>query len=149
MLQTYIPCILIVVLSWVSFWINKDAVPARITLTVTTMLTMTTQLTTSRSNSMRVSYPKAMDVWYAVCMLFVFGSLLEYAFVNVMSRREKAIVRDSIRKKRQSEKKGQVGETGSNDIVSSTLSPEKMHLFLMQDFDVSLYFLAGNDWFAN
>ncbi|KAM5338568.1 gamma-aminobutyric acid receptor subunit gamma-1 isoform 2-T2 [Glossophaga mutica] len=31
-IQTYIPCILTVVLSWVSFWINKDAVPARTSL---------------------------------------------------------------------------------------------------------------------
>lgn len=31
-IQTYIPCSMIVVLSWVSFWINKDAVPARTSL---------------------------------------------------------------------------------------------------------------------
>lgn len=31
-IQTYIPCILTVVLSWVSFWINKDAAPARTAL---------------------------------------------------------------------------------------------------------------------
>lgn len=34
-IQTYIPCILTVVLSWVSFWINKDAVPARTSLGMT------------------------------------------------------------------------------------------------------------------
>ena len=44
MLQTYIPSILIVIISWVSFWINMDAVPARISLGVTTVLTMATQL---------------------------------------------------------------------------------------------------------
>lgn len=87
-LQTYIPSILIVALSWVSFWVNKDAVPARITLGVTTVLTMTTQLSTSRSNMMKVSYPKALDVWYAFCMIMVFAALLEYAVVNVLSRRE-------------------------------------------------------------
>jgi cation transporter family protein len=88
-LQTYIPSILIVMLSWVAFWINKNSEPARITLGVTTVLTMTTQLTSSRSNQMRVSYPKAMDVWYAVCMAFVFGALLEYAFININVRCEK------------------------------------------------------------
>lgn len=34
-IQTYIPCSMIVVLSWVSFWINKDAVPARTSLGLT------------------------------------------------------------------------------------------------------------------
>ena len=58
-------------------------------LGVTTVLTMTTQLTSSRSTSMHVSYPKAMDVWYSSCMVFVFGALIEYAFVNVCARREK------------------------------------------------------------
>ena len=32
MIQTYIPSALIVILSWVSFWINIDAIPARISL---------------------------------------------------------------------------------------------------------------------
>lgn len=31
-IQTYIPCILTVVLSWVSFWIKSDATPARTAL---------------------------------------------------------------------------------------------------------------------
>ena len=57
-LQTYIPSMLIVILSWVGFWINKNSEPARIALGVTTVLTMTTQLTSSRSNTMFVSYLK-------------------------------------------------------------------------------------------
>ena len=48
MLQTYIPSILIVILSWVSFWINMEAVPARISLGVTTVLTMATQMSGSK-----------------------------------------------------------------------------------------------------
>lgn len=31
-IQTYIPCILTVVLSWVSFWIKRDSTPARTSL---------------------------------------------------------------------------------------------------------------------
>uniref|UniRef100_F1LDE6 Gamma-aminobutyric acid receptor subunit gamma-2 n=1 Tax=Ascaris suum TaxID=6253 RepID=F1LDE6_ASCSU len=31
-LQIYTPCTLIVVMSWVSFWINKEASPARVAL---------------------------------------------------------------------------------------------------------------------
>ena len=54
LLQTYIPSILIVILSWVSFWISVDAVPARISLGVTTVLTMATQLTGSRTGVPKV-----------------------------------------------------------------------------------------------
>ena len=86
LLQTYIPSVLIVILSWVSFWINADAVPARISLGVTTVLTMATQLSGSKSSIPRVSYPKAIDVWMTTCMAFVFAALLEYAFVNALSR---------------------------------------------------------------
>ncbi len=44
LLQTYVPSMLVVILSWVSFWIDIDAVPARITLGLLTVLTMTTQV---------------------------------------------------------------------------------------------------------
>ena len=90
-LQTYVPSMLIVSLSWVGFWINKNSEPARVALGVTTVLTMTTQLTSSRSTMMRVSYLKAIDVWYSTCMIFVFGALIEYAFVNVSVRNEKKV----------------------------------------------------------
>ena len=51
LLQTYIPSILIVIISWVSLWISMDAVPARISLGVTTVLTMATQLSGEHERS--------------------------------------------------------------------------------------------------
>ncbi|KAK6035749.1 hypothetical protein COOONC_26746 [Cooperia oncophora] len=42
--QIYLPSTLLVVVSWVSFWLERTAVPARVTLGVTTLLTMTTQV---------------------------------------------------------------------------------------------------------
>ncbi|VDL68574.1 unnamed protein product [Nippostrongylus brasiliensis] len=38
---------LIVTISWVSFWLNREASPARVSLGVTTVLTMTTLITTT------------------------------------------------------------------------------------------------------
>ena len=43
MIQVYIPSIMIVILSWVSFWIDIHAVPARVSLGLLTVLTNTTQ----------------------------------------------------------------------------------------------------------
>ena len=42
-LELYIPCGLIVILSWVSFWLSTSAVAARVTLGVSTVLAITTQ----------------------------------------------------------------------------------------------------------
>uniref|UniRef100_A0A667X0K0 Gamma-aminobutyric acid type A receptor subunit gamma3 n=1 Tax=Myripristis murdjan TaxID=586833 RepID=A0A667X0K0_9TELE len=78
-IQTYIPCILTVVLSWVSFWIKSDATPARTALGITTVLTMTTLSTVARNSLPRVSYVTAMDLFVTVCFLFVFAAMIEYA----------------------------------------------------------------------
>ncbi|XP_015911715.1 gamma-aminobutyric acid receptor subunit beta-like [Parasteatoda tepidariorum] len=80
--QTYLPCILIVMLSWVSFWINHEATSARVALGITTVLTMTTISTGVRSSLPRISYVKAIDIYLVVCFIFVFSALLEYAAVN-------------------------------------------------------------------
>uniref|UniRef100_A0A3P9I340 Gamma-aminobutyric acid type A receptor gamma3 subunit n=1 Tax=Oryzias latipes TaxID=8090 RepID=A0A3P9I340_ORYLA len=84
-IQTYIPCILTVVLSWVSFWIKKDATPARTALGITTVLTMTTLSSVARTSLPRVSYVTAMDLFVTVCFLFVFAALMEYATLNYCS----------------------------------------------------------------
>ncbi|CAH1772973.1 unnamed protein product [Owenia fusiformis] len=120
LIQIYIPSILIVILSWVAFWINIDAIPARVSLGLLTVLTMTTQSTGATSSLPRVSYVKAIDVWMSVCLLFVFTSLLEFAVVNVLSRKEvKSIRPNMIRRKVSKNKKdseaGEVIETMPHD----------------------------------
>ncbi|XP_060083942.1 glycine receptor subunit alpha-2-like [Ylistrum balloti] len=98
MIQVFIPSILIVFLSWVSFWLNIEAVPARISLGLLTVLTMTTQSSGARATLPRVSYVKAIDVWMSICLLFVFAALIEFAYVNVLARVEQRR-RQTIRSK--------------------------------------------------
>ena len=43
MVQSYLPTILIVVISWVSFWMDVDSVAGRTTLGVTTLLTVSSK----------------------------------------------------------------------------------------------------------
>ncbi|XP_076293293.1 glycine receptor alpha 1 isoform X6 [Lasioglossum baleicum] len=86
LIQIYIPCCMLVIVSWVSFWLDQSAVPARVSLGVTTLLTMATQTSGINASLPPVSYTKAIDIWTGVCLTFVFGALLEFALVNYASR---------------------------------------------------------------
>ncbi|XP_018615021.2 gamma-aminobutyric acid receptor subunit alpha-4 isoform X2 [Scleropages formosus] len=88
MIQTYIPCIMTVILSQVSFWINKESVPARTVFGITTVLTMTTLSISARHSLPKVSYATAMDWFIAVCFAFVFSALIEFAAVNYFTNAE-------------------------------------------------------------
>ncbi|XP_053559818.1 glycine receptor subunit alpha-3 isoform X2 [Bombina bombina] len=111
LIQMYIPSLLIVILSWVSFWINMDAAPARVALGITTVLTMTTQSSGSRASLPKVSYVKAIDIWMAVCLLFVFSALLEYAAVNFVSRQHKELLRFRSKRKKDRKEDDEVRES--------------------------------------
>ncbi|XP_047477965.1 glycine receptor subunit alpha-3-like isoform X2 [Penaeus chinensis] len=89
-LQTYVPTILIVSISWVSFWLDPNAVPGRVSLGVTTLLTLTTLASGTRASLPPVSYVKAIDVWIGMCMIMVFGALLEFTLVNWLANRKVA-----------------------------------------------------------
>ena len=58
--HTYVPTCLIVIMSWISFWIKPEAVPARVTLGVTSLLTLSTQHANSQKSLPPVSYIKAI-----------------------------------------------------------------------------------------
>lgn len=88
LVQMYIPSMLIVMLSWISFWLNVNAVPGRISLGVLTVLTMTQQSSTVNATLPRVSYTKAIDIWMSMCLVFVFAALIEFAVANVLARKD-------------------------------------------------------------
>ncbi|XP_072563076.1 gamma-aminobutyric acid receptor subunit alpha-2 isoform X1 [Paramormyrops kingsleyae] len=86
-IQTYLPCIMTVILSQVSFWLNRESVPARTVFGVTTVLTMTTLSISARNSLPKVAYATAMDWFIAVCYAFVFSALIEFATVNYFTKR--------------------------------------------------------------
>jgi anionic glutamate receptor len=89
---------MLVIVSWVSFWLDASAVPARVTLGVTTLLTMASQNSAINQSLPPVSYTKALDVWTGICLTFVFGALLEFALVNYTSRSDQH--REAVKKQR-------------------------------------------------
>ncbi|XP_023343634.1 gamma-aminobutyric acid receptor subunit beta [Eurytemora carolleeae] len=86
-IQVYIPSSLIVVMSWVSFWLNRGAAPARVGLGVTTVLTMTTLMASVNAALPKISYMKSIDIYLEVCFFMVFGALIEYAMVGYTDKR--------------------------------------------------------------
>jgi len=80
LIQNYLPSILIVAVSWVSFWMDIESVPGRISLGVITLLAVSNQA--SGTNVPQTSYVKAIDIWMGTCTAFVFAALVEFTFVN-------------------------------------------------------------------
>ena len=74
-------------MSWVSFWLNRGAAPARVGLGVTTVLTMTTLINSVNAALPKISYMKSIDIYLFVCFFMVFGALIEYACVGYTDKR--------------------------------------------------------------
>ena len=84
------PTILILGVAYSSFWIHVESGPGRFLLTVLTLLSIVTQFASVRSTSMPlVSYVSAADVWFLVCMVFIFVAIMELAVVNYLDKRRK------------------------------------------------------------
>ncbi|CAI4230660.1 unnamed protein product [Auanema sp. JU1783] len=81
-LQIYTPCTLLVVMSWVSFWINKEASPARVALGIMTVLSMSTLGFGLRTDLPKVSHSTALDIYILACFGFAFAAMVEYAVIN-------------------------------------------------------------------
>ncbi|XP_077990553.1 glycine receptor subunit alpha-2-like [Glandiceps talaboti] len=84
-MSSYLPSVLIVVLSWFSFWINPNSEPARVALCMTAILTLCTQINGIQATLPKVQHLKAIDVWMSACLIFVFAALVEFAAVNYKS----------------------------------------------------------------
>ncbi|CAL7934883.1 unnamed protein product [Xylocopa violacea] len=127
LIQIYIPCCMLVIVSWVSFWLDQSAVPARVSLGVTTLLTMATQTSGINASLPPVSYTKAIDIWTGVCLTFVFGALLEFALVNYASRSD--MHSDNIEKKYPP---SETEQSTSMDLSSDQVEPDNSSNFVMK-----------------
>jgi len=84
LLQEYTPLVLMVMCSYVSFWIVKTDVPGRCGLGVTTVLAVA-KLGLVGGGKPEVPYATAMDTFVIICFSFVFGSLIEVSSMNSFS----------------------------------------------------------------
>lgn len=80
--KTYLPSSLVVMMSWAGFWIDVTAVPARVTLAVTSVLTIVTQI----AQAFDVTYVNALDLWLFACEFMVVGAVLEFVIAYTMAK---------------------------------------------------------------
>lgn len=84
--RVYLPAFLVVIISFVPFWLDRDS-HARVALGVTTVLTMTTLITNTNAELPKISHLTALDVYLFSSFLLVFSSLIEYATVGYYDMR--------------------------------------------------------------
>ncbi|KAJ1372534.1 hypothetical protein KIN20_034711 [Parelaphostrongylus tenuis] len=101
MLQIFLPAALVVIISWVSFWISRDSAPSRTVIGITTVLTETHLMTGTNRRLPPVAYVKAVDVYLGFCYLLVVFALIEYACVAYSKKKNE----DRRRREKETEQK--------------------------------------------
>nr|XP_046913456.1 glycine receptor subunit alpha-3-like [Dermatophagoides farinae] len=89
MFTLFLPSMLIVATSWISFWIDITSAPSRTSIGVTTMLALVTVSKEAKQTIPKVSYVKAIDLWFAGCIVSIFCTLIEYVYVCYVHREER------------------------------------------------------------
>ncbi|EDO45319.1 predicted protein [Nematostella vectensis] len=84
-IQAYCPDVLIVVLSWIIFWMDVKDMGDRMALGITTILTIMFLLGAVNASMPKVSYPKALDWYLMVSFAFVFLTLIESMIVFLLT----------------------------------------------------------------
>ena len=85
-IQVYGPCVLLVVISWVSFWLNREATSDRISLGVTTVLTMTFLGLEARTDLPQVAYPTALDYFVFISFVFIFSTVVQVRDCSIKTK---------------------------------------------------------------
>lgn len=85
-MKVYVPCILIVILSWVSFWIHREATSDRVGLCITTVLTLSTISLDARTDLPKVRYATALDWFLLMSFFYCIATLLEFAGVHYFTK---------------------------------------------------------------
>ncbi|UJR30765.1 hypothetical protein I4U23_018285 [Adineta vaga] len=119
LLQLYIPCILIVFLSWVGLWLNREATNDRINLGVTTVLTLIFVIIEGKKDLPKVSYITALDLFLAVCFIFVFSTLFEFALVHYYTKARTGDLNENMRDLEDYVIRTDNTDSNNHDIISS------------------------------
>jgi gamma-aminobutyric acid receptor subunit alpha len=77
---------MLVMLSWVSFFINREATSDRTCIGIMCVLSLATLSFDVRNDIPSVAYVTALDWFLMMCYLFIFASLLEFTLVHYFTK---------------------------------------------------------------
>nr|CAD2177397.1 unnamed protein product [Meloidogyne enterolobii] len=83
----YFPAQTAVAMSWIPFFLDYRSLPARITLSVSALMSITFQYGNILKSLPRVSYVMSVDVWIFGSIAFIASSLIELAIVGHLHRK--------------------------------------------------------------
>ena len=78
----YLPSVALVALSWVNFWIDPKAIPARAGLSITAILAQITLIVGMAGRFPSVSDLKMADLYLTINFIYTFATLIEFAIVS-------------------------------------------------------------------
>ena len=131
LIKRFIPSFLIVIMSFIGFWIPATIAPARISLIITSLLALIAQQIQAELN---VSYIYALEVWTIMCIIYVFATLIEFAIAISVSFRQTNGTEDS------DDKNKTIPRNCTVDIISRIIFPLCFSLSLIS-FTVIYYFI--------
>merc|ERR1712038_647387 len=87
LLKYYLPCVAIVTVTQISFYIPPDAIPGRIALLVTQFLTLTNLFISEQAESPTSRHMTALGIFLLSSLFFVLMGMAELAVLLFLLRR--------------------------------------------------------------
>ncbi|XP_035703117.1 glycine receptor subunit alphaZ1-like isoform X1 [Folsomia candida] len=133
LLQTYLPSIIYMLVSWLSFILPLESASERMGYCVTCLFTLTSTFSAVRQSTPIVSYGKILDIWMIMCIFFVFLTLVQHAIISKV-RRTKIRVKMSRAnaKKRRNCGENETSFTTSDAVTKSNDNGKKTHTTIYQ-----------------
>ena len=114
------PTVLVVVVTWLSFWISRAAVPARIAMVIIAFLTLSGMINSALSTLPKLNGAVWLLSLQQVSLFFVFTAILEFAGANYLGRLQARVVKaTTAAEKRRADDRGRGGAAPPPDVQTT------------------------------